>query len=472
MSEYFFEDIYPGLNAKIKLYSKTDEYICKIDIEVNDIKKNTSYFFVLIQNNTNIELIDNNGNHICSLDTLVINDSKSLEQIAKIVITTCIYTFNIININHETETISNEEPLIRPCYIHYFQNEMYPTGFTGYSPSQIQSAYNVNPRLSSLINKPIITIVIAYSYPDLQNDFNTFCKLFNLPPSKLKIATLDRLKTQDPGWAAEECLDVQWAYAMNPNAIIQVVEAISNSYEDMFSAVRYASNPPPGSNLLKPHIISMSWGAPEFSSQLNYEKYFSDKSICYIAATGDNNFGCYPSTSPRVLAVGGTSLSLNYNNKRLKETTWTSAGCGISSVFLKPSYQKDIKPINKYSKRVIPDISGVASASTGVSVVYKQKQIIVGGTSVSTPIMAGILSIPFSKRQELKKSSFTTINNLSNNLQSVLYSLYKNNTIYNKNFYDIKIGYDGNFTASEGIDVATGLGVMNGVEITKSLINV
>lgn len=464
MTEQFFEDIYPGFNAKIIIYPETTEFTSKIDILILDTKTNVSYSFILLQKigEDKIHLLDKNEKHICTLDNTSINDSS--ESIIKLVITTCISTLHM-----ENNTIVEQVLTAKPCYIDHFQNEMYPSAFTGFTPQQIRTAYNVKPEMASQINKAVITIVIAYSYPALQRDFNTFCKLYNLPPSTLKIATLDPKKKQDSAWAMEECLDVEWAYAMNPGAIIQVVEARSSSFDDMFEAVKYASNPPTGSKITVPDIISMSWGANESSRQVNYDKFFSNQSVIYVAATGDNNFCCYPATSPHVLAVGGTSLSVNVKNQRMKETTWSSAGCGFSSIYSKPTYQANTS--NKYTKRIVPDVSGVANSSTGVVVIYNNRQQIVGGTSVSTPIAAGILSIPFSKRSEMKKTPFTTINNVSNNLQSVLYSLYNNQTLYGEHFYDIKIGYDGVFKASSGFDLTTGLGVLNGETIANTLTN-
>jgi subtilase family serine protease len=465
MPDNSFENVYPGFNAKISFHSDN-----KIDIDITNIEQNISYCFILLQKvkEGTVDLLDKKMNHICSLENAILQDNLFFENIIKTIITTCIYTVANKEQEQEQEQEQENEPSIKPCYINHFNNEMYPTAFTGYTPEQIRTAYNVQPTMSSLIFKPIITVVIAYCYPRLQRDFDTFCKTYKLPPSTLKIATLDPKKMQNSGWAMEECLDVQWAYAMNPMATIQVVEARSSSFNDMFNAVQYASYPPPGSPLVIPDVISMSWGANESSAQINYDKFFSNTNICYLAATGDTNTVNYPATCPNVLAVGGTSLSLDTSNKRVKETTWSSAGCGTSSVYFKPSYQSNI-----YSspRRAVPDISGVANSSTGVVVIYNNRSVIVGGTSVSTPITAGILSASCSKRKELKKKSFTTINNTSNNLQKALYLLYNKVSVYNTNFYDVKIGYDGAFVAGQGYDFATGLGVMNGVEITKTLIN-
>ena len=57
-------------------------------------------------------------------------------------------------------------------------------------------------------------------------------------------------------------------------------------------------------------VVSMSWGGGEFSGEQSYDTmYFSTPGVTYFAATGDGGCGTiYPSTSPDVIAVGGTVL--------------------------------------------------------------------------------------------------------------------------------------------------------------------
>ena len=461
MNEHF-EDIYPGFNTKVTVHEQTPHFETSVEIEIQDTMKNINHLFSITQKTANdkAELLDTNGNIICEFDQQTIK--HSLQDVIKTIITTFISSQHVL---HDIK--------MKPFNVHHFENSMHTNTFQGYTPSEIQSAYSVLPTLATSYGAtPVITIVIAYHYPGLQNDFDQFCKLYNLPSKKLQIVTLDPLKTENSGWAGEICLDTQWAHAMCPVATIQVVESITNGYQEMFDAVQYASAPPPGSPLVKPNIISCSWGCPEFASQTQFDKYFSDNSIVYVASSGDGNYACYPSSSPNMLSVGGTSLSLNPSNKRIREITWMSAGSGPSTVFNKPSYQQGIQPINKYSKRVLPDLSGVANPSTGVVVVCRGSTRIIGGTSVSAPIVAGILATPLAIRKKLKKTPFTTNNNgKSNNLQQLLYSIYKNQALYSKHFYDVDQGTDGDYSASVGYDAATGLGVMISSAIATTLIN-
>jgi len=355
-------------------------------------------------------------------------------------------------------------------YIKFSTPEITPSINISYNPKQIRTAYNYPSSLPISLKttrKPVITIVIAYHYANLQKDFNTFCQNNNLPSYTLQIEDLGKGNTNqtsiNTGWAQEECLDVQWAYAMNPNAIIRVVAAKSSSPAHLFYAVQYASTSSTYGQV--PDIISMSWGAPEFKGQNNYDSVFSNPNICYLAASGDSNYVGYPSSSPNVLSCGGTSLHLNNDNTRSRETTWPSAGCGASLYTSKPLYQKSINNITKYAKRCIPDIACVANPNTGVAVVYNSITYIFGGTSVSTPMFAGILSLGIQNRLNKNKQPITTVltnTNQKNLLQNLLYTkIYNNgsNLTYTNNFYDVTSGQDGNYLGGSNFDVPTGLGV-------------
>jgi len=341
--------------------------------------------------------------------------------------------------------------------------------FEGYTPSQIVSAYNIPTYIKKSEKTATVTIIIAYTYPGLQKDFDTFCTKFNLPPQKLNIITLGTL--QDSGWASEECLDVQMVHVANPYAQITVIEAKSNSYDDMNYAVDYANKLP------ETQIISMSWGSEEFNAQINYDKYFTNKKICYCASSGDENFVCYPASSPNVIAVGGTTLILNDLNMRESEKTWPSAGSGVSKYSVIPTYQSGCKNISG-NKRLVPDISCIGNPSYGVQMYYNNSYFVVGGTSVSAPLFAGILSIVNQQRIDSKLSTLTSVSSATKNLfQKYIYknlynASFKNKPhLYSDNFYDITIGKNGIHNATKYYDKATGLGVPICSSLITKLIN-
>lgn len=345
------------------------------------------------------------------------------------------------------------------------------------TPALLQSAYNITP-VAALSGKKnvVITIIIAFHYPNLQSDFNAFCQHFGLPLKTLEIINLGTT-TYDPttGWQIEECLDVQWSYAMNPNAHIRVIESLDDS-NSMFDAVSYASNP--NNFTTNPYgitdIISMSWGAYEDSTENLFNTIFSNPNICYFAATGDDISISYPAVCSNVIACGGSSLYYSNTNIRT-ETTWNVAGAGISQYINKPSYQTNISSLKSYTKRSVPDICAIANPTTGVSIIYNGVLNTVGGTSVSTPVIAGMMSNMIQTFINMDANiHFTTVTNSTNSilLQNILYKLiYSSTNYYSSCFYDIKSGSDGSYNASIGFDIATGLGSINYKNMISTLCN-
>ena len=285
----------------------------------------------------------------------------------------------------------------------------------------------------------------------------------------------------------ETLLDIQWSYAMNPYAKIRVVQ--SESMDNIFSAVAFASDASNFAGGVATDIISMSWGCKE--SRLTkpevdgLESNFSNDKICYLASSGDtSDFVGYPSSSSNVLSVGGTSLYYNPVSDAMSQTTWywdssnglsgaTGAGCGYSTHVDKPLYQSKV---NFGEKRCIPDICGVADPNTGVAIVFagdgvnrkNLKYMILGGTSLSCPLNAGMLSnVIQSFINHNSAMVLTTVNNPvtanSLNLQKMFYEVYNSTVaieygLYSKCFYDVNLGSNGEFVTSNGFDVPTGLG--------------
>lgn len=454
-----FPNVYPGFDIETKITftnNNENKNISEIIVTLFDTKHNTSYLYKLIQKTpTVVQMLDSYNNILSELE-LTLDEFKS-ESIIKIICATLISSF----------LIKNEEKDEEKCNLYHKlpskeEGEANPAATNTYTPSQIKTAYSV-PEPSPNTN-PVITIIIAYNYPNLQADFDLFCKTYNLPQKELIIVSLTT--QQESIWNLEECLDVQWAYAMNTNATIQVVEAKSNSFVDLFEAITYANNPPQGSPLKPSDIMSMSWGGNEFNGCTTYDKIFTQNTnICYFAASGDSNPIEYPSSSPNVVSCGGTTLTLNTDNTRESEITWTSAGCGQSQYFTKPLYQQ-IPNLSQYSNRCANDIAGVANPNTGVNIVYNGKLQSIGGTSVATPLCAGIFSISIGQRKLLGKPTLTT-NTTTTEANKLL-----QNFIYQGQrfcFYDVVKGMDGVFSASNNYDIPTGNGVPNGQNVTYGL---
>ncbi len=101
--------------------------------------------------------------------------------------------------------------------------------------------------------------------------------------------------------------------------------------------------------------------------------------------------------SPNVVAVGGTTLSLDPQGNYAGEVGWAGSGGGISTTEAQPAYQKGFVT-QSTTRRTIPDVAFDADPLTGVPV-YDSIDFgattpwdIIGGTSLACPCWAGIIA--------------------------------------------------------------------------------
>ena len=121
--------------------------------------------------------------------------------------------------------------------------------------------------------------------------------------------------------------------------------------------------------------------------------------VTFVASTGDDGEpGGFPASSPNVLAVGGTTLTVDSSGNYVSESAWSGSGGGISAYESQPSYQNGVVT-QTTTKRAIPDVSFDADPNTGVAVYdsftygTSQPWVQVGGTSFSAPAWGAIISI-------------------------------------------------------------------------------
>ena len=271
---------------------------------------------------------------------------------------------------------------------------------SGLSPGQIANAYGLSGLafLSSSGQKvtatgagETIALIEAYHDPTVASDLHQFDLAFHLPDPSLQVVDLAGTK-DNAAWSGEEALDVEWAHALAPAANIVVVEAASQNLNDLMNAVLSARNLPAVS------VISMSWGFSEMPSETNYDSFFTTpaghQGITFIAASGDSGTIEYPSSSPNVVAVGGTTLTLSPSGGYGGETAWYASGGGFSLYEAEPTYQAGVQTTGR---RSTPDVAFNADPATGVAVyqtVNGQGQWqTVGGTSVGAPSWAAFIAL-------------------------------------------------------------------------------
>jgi subtilase family serine protease len=242
-----------------------------------------------------------------------------------------------------------------------------------------------------------IAVVDAFDDPTAASDLATFSTQFGLPAADFTVVFANGTQPKlDPtgGWELEESLDIEWAHAMAPKAKIFLVEAPSNKFVDLFSAVVVAANLVANSGGGE---VSMSFGGGEFTQETLFDSIFEVPGVVFIASAGDTPGPSYPSTSPNVVSAGGTTISRDANTgKFLLESSWQDAGGGASFVEPRPGFQDRVADVVGPT-RGTPDLSFDANPNTGVWVfdtnpVHGKGWFVLGGTSVSAPSLAGIIN--------------------------------------------------------------------------------
>jgi len=269
------------------------------------------------------------------------------------------------------------------------------TGPSGYWPADLRSAYAVSSGGSGAVT---VAIVDAFGYTNAESDLAVYRSRFGLPACTTANGCFRKVNQsggsgsyprQDTGWAQETALDLDMVSAMCPNCHILLVEATTNSYANLATAVRTAAG-------LGAHVISNSYGGGE-SGSTSYETSYDQPGVAVTVSTGDSGYGVqFPASSPHVVAVGGTHLTQNSGVARgWSETVWSGAGSGCSSVYAKPSWQVGV--VFSCTMRAEADVSAVADPNTGVAVYGPTRRgsawMVFGGTSVSAPLIGGLYGV-------------------------------------------------------------------------------
>ncbi len=311
----------------------------------------------------------------------------------------------------------------------------------GYSPDELQTAYNMKALYGSGLDGSGQTVVItdAYGSSTIAQDAEVFSQIYGLPDlnsSNFQVVKAPGLSKNPHGtarnWDVETTLDVEWVHAMAPNAKIALVVATDRASLD--EAINYAVVHHLG------NTISNSWASIEGSGNpAEFDRvnrilemaavqgidvnFASGDSGDYAAAVGFPTVS-FPASSPFATGIGGTSLALNPDNTVAFQTGWGNnltriadtkalgnppvipplhlgfnggSGGGVSLTFAKPGFQNALPG----SMRLVPDIALLADPFTGVEVIQTingQLSVeVIGGTSLATPMFSGVMAIASQK---------------------------------------------------------------------------
>jgi len=254
-----------------------------------------------------------------------------------------------------------------------------------------------------------------------ESDLATFCQNANIPMPSVRTVSVNNTPTnQKDGAEGEVMLDVEVVAGVCPAADIVVyfssfdesgwVNVVDTAVHDQDSQIS---------------VLSISWGYAEDASgawstaALNAIndtlKAAALLGVTICVASGDDGSDDqvgdghahvdFPSSSPYVLAVGGTTLKRSTTGV-VTETAWKdgdglrqdnggSTGGGVSTFFPRPDWQAvAIGSVNPGSidGRIVPDVAADASANTGYWMVVDGQGGASGGTSAAAPLWAALIA--------------------------------------------------------------------------------
>ena len=362
-----------------------------------------------------------------------------------------------------------------------------PSGFTsasvprtGLGPRDLAAAYDIEPLNDAGIYGSGQYIAILSFDTYLPSDIATFEQelgIVDAPPIE-RIAVGEELDEPGSG-SGEVTLDIDVIRSVAPKAQILNFEAPNDGsvgFAELVDAIVQDG---------RAQIISVSWGLCDAAgrlspiSRLRGERSFQAMAaagISLFAASGDwGAYSCtvrdpsdhrvtvfWPSSSPYVVSVGGTFLSVREDGSYLDEAGWEDylstggTGGGLNPVDERPDWQRGVGVENSESNgaRQLPDISAAADPDTGYAVYFTAEEgngwTMIGGTSGAAPFWAGITALfgEVNTRAGVGRTGF---------LNPLLYAIAEQsepNTV----LHDVVRGGDLLHRAGPGWDYATGLG--------------
>jgi uncharacterized protein (TIGR03437 family) len=376
------------------------------------------------------------------------------------------------------------------------------------APGDHAAIYNLAPLQSAGYDGKGQSLVIAGQTQINMSDIRQFRSKYGLPANDPQVILVPG--AQDPGVIKDDQdeahLDLEWSGATAGGATVLYVYA-----SDVFDAVQYAID----ANLAP--VVSTSYGACEgdltagdAATMRSWAQQGNAQGITWFGASGDSGAAdCaylgqsslavdVPASIPEVTAVGGTEFqegtgqywnptnaaNLSSVLSYIPEIAWndsvldgqpSSTGGGSSKYFEKPSWQVGAG-VPGDNARHVPDISMNASADHDGYLVYTRgADAVFGGTSVPTPIFAGLAAV---LNQYLIASGAQSAPGLGN-INPKLYALAQNAPSV---FHDITSGDNivtitcgrrsvncsptpVGYSAGAGYDQTTGLGSVDAAQL-------
>jgi hypothetical protein len=307
------------------------------------------------------------------------------------------------------------------------------------------------------------------------SDITTYESQAGLPNVPLTVVPIDG-GVSTPGSSVEEVsLDIEMAISMAPGlARVYVYEAPNLSpWVDLLS--RMAND-----NLAKQLSCSWTGGSPNATAEQIF-KQMASQGQSFFNASGDSDAFTgsipFPSDSPNITVVGGTTLTTGSGASYSSEAVWnwglnygiyTGSSGGISTYYAIPSYQQGISMSANQGSTTMRNVPDVALTADNVYVVYGNGSTgYSGGTSCAAPLWAGFTALINQQAAAAGQAPVGFLN-------PALYAVGKGAN-YTTAFHDTTTGNNfsssspSKFSAVTGYDLCTGWGTPNGTNLINIL---
>lgn len=347
-----------------------------------------------------------------------------------------------------------------------------------YTPSDMQTAYNVTPLYNQGITGAGQTIAIIAIDTFQLSDVRTFESLYGLPQASISTVSVGNGAA---GSQQETTMDLEWSNAIAKNVSLRVYE-FDASFQGFYDTISTTTSENVAS------VISISLGICEGTFSASSYLVASENALAVAAAqgqtvlvaSGDSGaYECtdaygnpilsvsYPASSAYVTAVGGTALLINADGSYRSESAWGSttecsspcgSGGGYSGIITRPSWQNNV---NANSYRALPDVSLNADPATGNNVYFQGTlQPGWGGTSIAAPQWAGIAAI--ANQAAGRRLGL---------LNPILYSPSVAGPSACAAYHDVTSGNNLYYNATPGYDLTTGWGSPNAYNLVHDLVS-
>ncbi len=363
------------------------------------------------------------------------------------------------------------------------------------SAKQLQAVYNATSLYAEGLEGQGQTIGLLdfFGSPSVSQDLRSFDHRFGIPDSNFTVVPIG---PYDPNlgvyttWNIEIALDAEVSHAMAPKANeIMYVANNALTLSDIIASI--VQDDKVGTLSQSFSWFYGDWQVSEVGpSAVYFDVYLADQQymlgslegISFLVSSGDaggsgysagplGNLN-YPDASPFVTSVGGSQSYVNTElngTEQSTQTTWSNlafvpnlvnyggGGGGVSMLEPKPWYQKnEPTPASYPNGRMEPDLVLQAGVDPATYIVAVGELGGVGGTSESSPLLAGLLTL-------VAQSSGGKLGLIT----PTLYSIGNNPVQRQKVFVPTPIGYTVPFVPSKGYNLASGWGAPNIGELAQ-----